>query len=116
MTSNEEHHRVRESFDASLKRLNCEYIDLYLIHWPQTSVDGERISPSLQGGLSYVSSGRVYAPDEAPTIVDVCQEMEKLLDTGMYDSMGYSTTHILTALKVKYDRLASPTFPSKLSK
>lgn len=38
---NEEHHRVRESFDASLKRLNCEYIDLYLVHWPQTSVDGE---------------------------------------------------------------------------
>lgn len=26
---------VRESFEASLKELDLEYIDLYLIHWPQ---------------------------------------------------------------------------------
>ena len=30
-------HDVRASFDASLAKLGCEYIDLYLMHWPQTS-------------------------------------------------------------------------------
>jgi diketogulonate reductase-like aldo/keto reductase len=32
------------AFDASLKRLNLDYIDLYLIHWPATKVDGDRIN------------------------------------------------------------------------
>jgi diketogulonate reductase-like aldo/keto reductase len=26
---------VREEFEESLKELDCEYIDLYLLHWPQ---------------------------------------------------------------------------------
>jgi diketogulonate reductase-like aldo/keto reductase len=26
---------VTESFENSLKKLDCEYIDLYLVHWPQ---------------------------------------------------------------------------------
>lgn len=28
------HHRVREAFEDSLKKLDCEYIDVYLMHWP----------------------------------------------------------------------------------
>jgi 2,5-diketo-D-gluconate reductase A len=30
---------ARRAFDASLKRLGLEYVDLYLIHWPLPGVD-----------------------------------------------------------------------------
>ncbi len=29
-------HTVKESFEESLKELNLDYVDLYLMHWPQT--------------------------------------------------------------------------------
>lgn len=36
--------RVREAFEDSLKELDCEYIDLYLMHWPiTTKADGTQI-------------------------------------------------------------------------
>ena len=35
MFRNGDHHRVREAFEESLVNIGCEYIDLYLIHWPQ---------------------------------------------------------------------------------
>jgi glycerol 2-dehydrogenase (NADP+) len=65
LSNNNAHHRVREAFDKSLAALGTDYIDLFLVHWPQASVDG-----------------RTLAPDESPTIVDTWKEMEKLLDTG----------------------------------
>lgn len=36
--SNSDHYRPREAFERSLKELDCEYIDLYLLHWPQASI------------------------------------------------------------------------------
>ncbi|KAJ3558551.1 hypothetical protein NM688_g859 [Phlebia brevispora] len=76
---NEEHHRVRESFEETFKKLNCEYIDLYLMHWPQASVDG-----------------KVLQPEEHPTIVDTWKEMEKLLETGKVRSIGVSNFSVKT--------------------
>lgn len=35
ITSNPDHGRVREAFEESLAKLDVEYIDLYLMHWPQ---------------------------------------------------------------------------------
>ena len=32
--SDQGYEQTLRAFDASLERLNCEYIDLYLIHWP----------------------------------------------------------------------------------
>lgn len=40
LSRNANHHRVREAFETSLAALNCEYIDLYLMHWPQAEIDG----------------------------------------------------------------------------
>ena len=34
------HHNVQEAFEKSLEALNIDYIDLYLMHWPQAIVDG----------------------------------------------------------------------------
>ena len=42
---NGDHGRVREAFEESLAKLGVEYIDLYLLHWPQAV-----ISPT--GGFS----------------------------------------------------------------
>jgi len=73
------HHCVRESFEESLKKLNCEYIDLYLMHWPFAEVDGRSLSPEVH-----------------PTFVDTWKEMEKLLDTGKVKSIGVSNFSIKT--------------------
>jgi glycerol 2-dehydrogenase (NADP+) len=71
-SANGEHDNVATAFDASLKALGVEYVDLYLMHWPQADVDGW--------------SGKTRRPDEAPTIVDTWLAMEKLLDSGMLTS------------------------------
>lgn len=52
---------MREAFDQSLAALGIEYIDLYLVHWPQGSLDG-----------------RTLAPHESPTIHETWAEMIKL--------------------------------------
>ncbi|EKM48873.1 uncharacterized protein PHACADRAFT_202295 [Phanerochaete carnosa HHB-10118-sp] len=72
-------HRVREAFEDSLKALDIEYIDLYLMHWPVThTADGSRARPF----------------EEHPNFVDVWAEMEKLLDTGKVRAIGVSNFSI----------------------
>lgn len=50
-----------------------EYIDLYLMHWPQASIDG-----------------KPRQPDESPTITETWADMVKLLDTGKVRALGVS--------------------------
>lgn len=38
---NELHHCVAEALEMSLDNLKVEYVDLYLLHWPQAVIDGE---------------------------------------------------------------------------
>ncbi|KAF7321543.1 Aldo-keto reductase [Mycena kentingensis (nom. inval.)] len=70
---------VQESLEASIKSLGVEYIDLYLIHWPQARIDGKALSP-----------------EESPTFVETWAEMEKLLETGRVKSIGVSNFSIKT--------------------
>ncbi|KAJ3519626.1 hypothetical protein NM688_g9274 [Phlebia brevispora] len=74
---NANHHRVRDAFEASLAALNCGYIDLYLMHFPQAEVDG-----------------RVLDATEYPTVIDTWKQMEKLLETGKVKSIGVSNLSI----------------------
>jgi len=75
--------KVSEAFEQALKRLDCEYIDLYLVHWPQTG--------------SYTSDGNIRGPSEGyPEMINVWKEMEKLLDTGKVKSIGVSNFSIKT--------------------
>jgi diketogulonate reductase-like aldo/keto reductase len=39
------HDDVKGGFEASLKALGTDYIDLYLMHWPPTSVGGTSMPP-----------------------------------------------------------------------
>ncbi|KAG8984536.1 hypothetical protein FRB90_005249 [Tulasnella sp. 427] len=75
------HGRVREAFEESLARLDLEYIDLYLMHWP-----------SAQDPVT----GRIFEPDESPAYVETWKDIEKLLDTGKVKSIGVSNFSIKT--------------------
>jgi len=63
-----------------LAKLDCEYVDLYLMHWPQAN------GPD----------GKVLQPDQSPTYVETWKDMEKLLDTGKVKSIGVSNFSITT--------------------
>ncbi|KAL0956000.1 hypothetical protein HGRIS_002176 [Hohenbuehelia grisea] len=81
---NTAHHKVQEAFEESLANLDCGYVDLYLMHWPQASIED--------------SSGnvKVLGPEEHPTIVDTWKAMEKLLETGKVKTIGVSNFSIKT--------------------
>ncbi|KZT27226.1 Aldo/keto reductase [Neolentinus lepideus HHB14362 ss-1] len=84
---NHHHHKVKESFEESIKALDCGYVDLYLMHWPQSSED----------------DGKFLQPDEHPTIVDTWKEMEKLLETGKVKTIGVSNFSIKTLTQLLAD-------------
>ncbi|KDQ58974.1 hypothetical protein JAAARDRAFT_205970 [Jaapia argillacea MUCL 33604] len=77
---NHHHHKVQESFETSLKALDCEYIDLYLMHWPQANDD----------------AGNPLAPEQSPTIIETWKAMEALLKTGKVKTIGVSNFSIKT--------------------
>ncbi|KAH9927395.1 Aldo/keto reductase [Amylocystis lapponica] len=74
------HHKVRDSFEESLKALDIGYIDLYLMHWPQ----------------AHAEDGKHIPYGDKPTIVDTWKDMEKLLETGKVKSIGLSNFSIKT--------------------
>lgn len=64
---------MAEAFERSLKALDIEYIDLFLIHWPQGSVDGKTLQP-----------------EDHPTYHETWADMTKLVDTGKVRALGVS--------------------------
>ncbi|KAF8999816.1 reductase AKOR2 [Cyathus striatus] len=82
--------KVRESLEQSLQRLGLDYVDLYLIHWPQSVVyEGDEVffPTNADGALKVVDS---------PTFSDAYAEMEKLLQEGKTKSIGVSNFSIKT--------------------
>ncbi|KAF9464290.1 Aldo/keto reductase [Collybia nuda] len=80
------HTNVKESFEASLKELDCGYIDLYLIHWPQITRPDD--------------SSKAYRPDEHPNFIDAWKEMEKFVETGKVKTIGVSNFSVKTLKKL----------------
>jgi diketogulonate reductase-like aldo/keto reductase len=78
------HDAVRESFGESLANLGLDYIDLYLMHWPQAVKYGAE-NPD----------GSLVLTDKV-TFNDSWAEMEKLLDTGKVRTIGVSNFSIKT--------------------
>ncbi|KAF7315200.1 Aldo-keto reductase [Mycena indigotica] len=73
--ANGDHHRVQEAFEESFERLNLEWIDLYLLHWPQASTGDV--------DFSQINAPKMALPPDAhPTFVETYKEMEKLMATG----------------------------------
>ncbi|KAJ7690716.1 aldo/keto reductase [Mycena rosella] len=87
--ANGDHHRVREAFDESFKRLNVSYIDLYLLHWPQASAGDVDFSEINAPNMA-------LTPNEHPTFVETWKEIEKLVEPAKVRSIGVSNFSIKT--------------------
>jgi diketogulonate reductase-like aldo/keto reductase len=74
--------RVRPAFEASLRRLQLEYADLYLVHTPFAFKPGDEQDPRDE-------SGKVIY-DEAVTLLDTWKAMESLVETGRCKAIGLS--------------------------
>lgn len=59
------HHDPREALRISLENLGTEYVDVFLMHWPQATTAGPERRP--------------LAPEESPTYVETWKMMEGLV-------------------------------------
>ncbi len=74
--------RVRPAFEASLRRLQLEYADLYSVHTPFAFKPGDEQDPRDESG------NVIY--DEAVTLLDTWKAMESLVETGWCKAIGLS--------------------------
>jgi len=74
--------RVKPAFEASLKRLQLDYADLYLVHTPFAFKPGDDQDPrDANGNVIY---------DDGVTLLDTWRAMESLMDTGRCKAIGLS--------------------------
>jgi diketogulonate reductase-like aldo/keto reductase len=74
--------RVRPAFDASLRRLQVNYVDAYLIHTPYAFAPGDDQDPrDGQGQVIY---------DDGVTLAETWGALERLVDDGVARSIGIS--------------------------
>jgi diketogulonate reductase-like aldo/keto reductase len=74
--------RVRPAFDASLRRLQIDYVDCYLIHTPFAFRPGDDQDPRDENGQI------IY--DDGVTLAETWQELERLVDDGRCGAIGLS--------------------------
>jgi alcohol dehydrogenase (NADP+) len=80
--SNHRPERVAPAFEGSLKRLQIDYLDLYLIHTPFAFQPGDEQDPRDQ-------SGKVIY-DHGVTLLDTWKALETLIDQGKCRAIGLS--------------------------
>ena len=72
--------RVKPAFEASLRRLRLDYLDLYLIHTPFAFQPGDEQDPRDQNGHV------IY--DNGVSLLDTWRAMESLVDGGKCRAIG----------------------------
>ncbi|XP_028625648.1 estradiol 17 beta-dehydrogenase 5 isoform X1 [Grammomys surdaster] len=72
---------VQDCLEQSLKQLQLDYVDLYLIHFPMAMKPGESLLPKDENGKF------IY---DAVDICDTWEAMEKCKDAGLAKSIGVS--------------------------
>jgi alcohol dehydrogenase (NADP+) len=78
--------RVEPAFNASLKRLQLDYLDLYLIHTPFAFQPGEEQDPRDE------NDNVIY--DNDVTLLDTWKAMELLVDQGKSRAIGLSDVNV----------------------
>jgi diketogulonate reductase-like aldo/keto reductase len=74
--------RVKPAFEASLKKLQLDYVDLYLIHTPFAFQPGDEQDPrDASGNVIY---------DRGVALLDTWRAMEGLVDEGKCKAIGIS--------------------------
>src|ERR1700754_3459002 len=74
--------RVKPAFEASLKKLQLDYVDLYLIHTPFAFQPGEEQDPrDANGNVIY---------DKGVTLLETWGALEKLVGEGKCKAIGLS--------------------------
>ncbi len=74
--------RVKPAFEASLRRLQIDYADCYIIHTPFAFQPGEDQDPRDEHGQVIYDSG--------VTLIETWQALERLVDEGRCRSIGLS--------------------------
>src|SRR3954463_3072266 len=78
--------RVKPAFEASLKKLQLEYVDLYLIHTPFAFQPGDEQDPrDANGAVIY---------DKGVTLLDTWRALERLADEGKCKAIGLSDVNL----------------------
>lgn len=78
--------RVKPAFEASLKKLQLDVIDLYLIHTPFAFQPGDDQDPrDANGNVIY---------DHGVTLLDTWRALEKLVDDGRCKAIGLSDVNL----------------------
>ncbi|MCF6765819.1 aldo/keto reductase [Thiotrichales bacterium 19S3-7] len=75
---------VASAFRKSLSALKLDYIDLYLIHWPVSFIQG----------TTYPNSQAQLIANNFPLLLETWYEMEKLVNAGYIRSIGVSNFNI----------------------
>ncbi len=78
--------RVRPAFEASLRRLQVEYVDLYSAHTPFAFKAGDEQDPRDE-------NGHVIYDDEV-TLTDTWKALENLVDEGRCRAIGLSNVSL----------------------
>jgi diketogulonate reductase-like aldo/keto reductase len=84
--------RVKPAFEASLKRLQLDYVDLYLIHTPFAFQPAEEQDPRD-------ASGKVIY-DDGVTLLDTWGALESLVDEGRCKAIGLSDVNVEKAKEI----------------
>jgi diketogulonate reductase-like aldo/keto reductase len=84
--SNHRPERVKPAFDASLRRLQLDYVDCYLTHTPFAFQPGDDQEPrDAHGQIIY---------DPGVTLVETWRALESLVDDGQCKSIGLSNVNL----------------------
>ncbi|KAJ3483291.1 hypothetical protein NLI96_g6425 [Meripilus lineatus] len=91
------HGSVEEGLQRSLENLGLEYVDLFLMHWPQAlTPQGTRSSGTIGIWtlIAFGYQGDAIQPTESPTFCETWKEMEKLVASGKVKTIGVSNFSI----------------------